>query len=146
MEIRTNVVDVDPWTQTLGLLTQLCAPCDVQASARAREANEVRRTRAGTDARIKTYPISERRAVAIRVIERQSATTVSIAWHDATRCSYGDQAWQTVRARVRGVCAVSGCPIEPGDPVYRPRPTRPVPINAGAMILASVLERIEERA
>ncbi|KUY62056.1 DUF3331 domain-containing protein [Burkholderia sp. RF2-non_BP3] len=143
MELRTNATDVDPWTQTLGLLTQLCAPRDVRASARPREA---RRTRAGADARNKPHAISERRAVAISVVERHSATTVSIAWRDATRCSYGDQVWQTARARVGGVCAVSGCRIEPGDPVYRPRPTRPVPINAGAMILASMLEQIEETA
>ncbi|WP_175922779.1 DUF3331 domain-containing protein [Burkholderia latens] len=143
MEIRTNATDVDPWTQTLGLLTQLCAPRDVRASARPRETH---RARPGADGRNKLYAMSERRTVAVSVVERQSATTVSIAWRDATRCSYGDQVWQTARARVGGVCAVSGRPIAPGDPVYRPRPTRPVPINAGAMILASVLEQIEETA
>ncbi|KVH61560.1 hypothetical protein WS89_13525 [Burkholderia sp. MSMB1072] len=143
MESRTNMTDIDPWTQTLGLLTQLCAPRDVRAAARPREA---RRTRTGPDPRHKPSAVSARRTVAVSFVERQTATTVSIAWRDATHCSYGDQVWQTARARVGGVCAVSGRPVEPGDSIYRPRPTRPVPLNAGAMILASVLEQIEQAA
>lgn len=143
MEIRTNATDLDPWTQTLGLLTQLCAARDVPAAARPREA---RVTRAGANSRSNAPVMSARRAVAVSFVERQTATTVSIAWRDATHCSYGDQVWKTARARISGVCAVSGRPVEPGDPIYRPGPTRPVPLNAGAMILASVLEQIEEAA
>jgi hypothetical protein len=44
-----------------------------------------------------------------------------------------------MRARTADVCAMSGCAISPGDVVYWPN-LRPVPSNAGAMILASVLD------
>ncbi|WP_409241550.1 DUF3331 domain-containing protein [Caballeronia sp. INML2] len=55
------------------------------------------------------------------------------------RCCYGDQTWRAMRARTADVCAMSGCAISPGDVVYWPN-LRPVPSNAGAMILASVLD------
>ncbi|WP_309925306.1 hypothetical protein [Caballeronia sp. LZ033] len=60
----------------------------------------------------------ERRA-AVKLIERQSKATATIEWHDVTRGSYG-------------------------DPVYAPN-SRPVPSNAGAMILASVLDQAMPR-
>jgi hypothetical protein len=44
-----------------------------------------------------------------------------------------------MRARTADVCAMSGCAMSPGDVVYGPT-LRPVPSNAGAMILASVLD------
>jgi hypothetical protein len=80
------------------------------------------------------------RRVAVKLIEKQSTTTATIEWRDSTRCCYGDQVWRAMRARTAGVCAMSGCAILPGDQVYAPN-SRPVPSNAGAMILASVLDQ-----
>jgi hypothetical protein len=76
----------------------------------------------------------------VKLIERPSSTTATIEWRDPTRCCYGDQVWRAMRARTAGVCAMSGVEIRPGDRVYGPNP-RPVPGNAGAMILASVLDQ-----
>lgn len=84
------------------------------------------------------------RRVAVKLIERQSTTTATIEWRDATRCSYGDQVWRAMRARTAGICAMSGGAILPGDQVYAPN-SRPVPSNAGAMILASVLDEAMPR-
>ncbi|MBR8060424.1 DUF3331 domain-containing protein [Burkholderia dolosa] len=140
MDSRTNVTDVDPWMQMLGLLTQSCTVRDVCAAARPRGGRRTRVVVAAAAAMV------ERRSVAVSFLERQTATTVSLAWRDATRCAYGEQVWQAARARFGGVCAVSGRAVQPGDAIYRPRPTRPVPLNAGAMILASVLEQIESAA
>ncbi|MCA8032088.1 DUF3331 domain-containing protein [Burkholderia arboris] len=78
-----------------------------------------------------------------RFVDRVSATAVTIAWHDSTHCSYGDQAWHATRARTSAVCAISGRSVLPGDAVYQPR-GRPRPLNADAMILASALHEAEE--
>jgi hypothetical protein len=74
----------------------------------------------------------------IRIIDRteQSAT---VAWHDPTSCHYDDQRWHRARATRDGVCAISGTIIQRGADIYRPSRARPVPVNAGAMILASML-------
>ncbi|MDR5823906.1 hypothetical protein [Caballeronia sp. LZ043] len=66
-----------------------------------------------------TYDLSVERLAAVKLIERQSKATATIEWHDVTRGSYG-------------------------DPVYAPN-SRPVPSNAGAMILASVLDQAMPR-
>jgi hypothetical protein len=76
----------------------------------------------------------------VRVIERQTAQTVTLDWRDPTNCCYREQLWVAARSRVSARCAMSGAPILPGDEIFRPRPTRPAPRNVGAMILASVVE------
>ncbi|WP_321796926.1 DUF3331 domain-containing protein [Caballeronia sp. J97] len=115
---------LDPWAQTIFRLTSLSDGVSGAApSPRRAFAHSV-----------------DRSVVAVKLIERPSTTTVTIEWRDSTRCCYGDQVWRAMRARVAGVCAMSGSEIQPGDHVYSPNP-RPVPGNAGAMILASVLDR-----
>ncbi len=77
--------------------------------------------------------------MSVCLIERPTSATATIAWRDATHCSYGDQLWHVSRARVSGICAMSGTAIRIGDKVFKPRRGRPAPLNAGAMILAEVL-------
>lgn len=123
----------DPWLQTLGLLSALsgnsdAVAVDVAAVAACSGRNEAH------------LPVmGERFEVQVLVIDRPSQTTATVVWRDATHCSYGDQVWHASRARVAGVCAMSGRAIRPGDAIYKPRPCKPAPLNAGAMILQRVL-------
>ncbi|BAN27839.1 DUF3331 domain-containing protein [Caballeronia insecticola] len=116
-------IALDPWAQTIFQLTTWHEGAGIEAPLTRRPFAQ-----AG-DGR-----------VAVKLIERPSTTTATIEWRDSTRCCYGDQVWRAMRARTAGVCAMSGCAISPGDAVYGPNP-RPVPSNAGAMILASVLDQ-----
>ncbi|MFM0323299.1 DUF3331 domain-containing protein [Caballeronia glebae] len=114
---------LDPWAQTIFRLTSLSDGASFEAPSPRR-----------------AFAQGDDRRVAVKLIERPSTTTATIEWRDSTRCCYGDQVWRAMRARSAGVCAMSGCAINPGDHVYAPNP-RPVPRNAGAMILASVLDQ-----
>ncbi|HEY1998707.1 DUF3331 domain-containing protein [Paraburkholderia sp.] len=78
----------------------------------------------------------------VRVVERVSAGLVVVCWCDATACRYGDQVWKADIAKRRGRCALSDAPIAAGDAIYRPRPGRPRPVNAAAMMLACEVERV----
>lgn len=80
--------------------------------------------------------------VQIEVIERLSESSIAVLWQDATRCRYADQVWISCRARIKGRCAVSGATIRRDDAIYKPRVRSAVPANAGAMILATVIERM----
>ncbi|GAB6852420.1 DUF3331 domain-containing protein [Paraburkholderia kururiensis] len=147
MDFATNMTTVDPWTQTLGLLSQLCGG-DTRPAARGREAQAARMAgsaaaSAGTSSAPAQPGSAMRRSVSLSVIERPTSTTVTIAWRDATHCSYGDQLWHVARARRSGICAMSGRAIRRGDLVYHPRRSRPKPLNDGAMILASVLCEVD---
>lgn len=149
MDFPTNAIPVDPWTQTLGLLSQLCGG-DARPAARGRETPLVRTAGHATAAvtAAASAPRAQagnamRRSVSLSVIEHPTSTTVTIAWRDSTHCSYGDQLWQVSRARRSGVCAMSGRAIRRGDLVYQPRRIRPKPLNDGAMILASVLCEVQ---
>ncbi|MDE1178993.1 DUF3331 domain-containing protein [Paraburkholderia sp.] len=85
--------------------------------------------------------------VELTLIERLNERTVSIRWHDATGCHYGEQPWEKKIARSRGVCLVSGKTITRGDWVYSPSTrssTRPA--NADAMISAAELDEMSEAA
>ncbi|HYS64323.1 MAG TPA: DUF3331 domain-containing protein [Paraburkholderia sp.] len=79
------------------------------------------------------------RHVQVEVIERLSQTSIAVLWQDATRCRYADQVWISCRARLKGRCALSGAMIRRNDPIYKPRVRSAIPVNAGAMILASVI-------
>ena len=116
-------IALDPWAQTIFRLTSLNNGVSFDAPSLRRP-----------------FAQPDDSRVAVKLIERPSTTTVTIEWRDATRCCYGDQVWRAMRARKAGVCAMSGDAIRPGDQVYAPNP-RPVPSNAGAMILASVLDQ-----
>ncbi|MCP3724290.1 DUF3331 domain-containing protein [Paraburkholderia sp. BR14263] len=127
MEAQTQVVD--PWQMTIGLLGLLSGEtCPSQPVPAARK------------------PASRRSAdkpvpgLTIRVLERATATRVTLAWRDPARCAYCDQEWYRTRARRSGVCAVSGREIRRGEHVYRPRPMRPQALNADAMIHSLVLD------
>jgi hypothetical protein len=116
-------IALDPWAQTIFQLTSLSGGVSFEAPSLRRP-----------------FAQPEDSRVAVKLIERPSTTTVTIEWRDSTRCCYGDQVWRAMRARTTGVCAMSGGAIRRGDHVYAPNP-RPLPSNAGAMILASVLDQ-----
>ncbi|WP_027209928.1 DUF3331 domain-containing protein [Burkholderia sp. WSM2232] len=123
----------DPWQQTLGLLSTLSGGANSGVGDIAALAQRAGRNGARLAA------LSQRSAVQIQVIDRPSRTTATVIWRDSTHCSYGDQTWHASRARTAGVCAMSGRAIQRGDAIYKPRPCRPAPLNAGAMILGSVM-------
>lgn len=125
--MQPNANFIDPWMQTIGLLSLLSG---VSGAGNRRAAASERRPQVAT-------PL---KGVQVRLIDRPSRSTATIEWRDPTHCCYGDQVWRTSRARVAGVCAMSGRPVRPGDAVYKPRACRPMPINSDAMILRSVLE------
>ncbi|HEF5869625.1 TPA: DUF3331 domain-containing protein [Burkholderia cenocepacia] len=56
-----------------------------------------------------------------------------VRWVESGRCHYGEQRWRLRVALQPGRCALSGQPIEPGEPVFRPV-RRPVPANGDEMI------------
>ncbi|CAB3752049.1 hypothetical protein GQ57_05580 [Burkholderia sp. MSh2] len=56
-----------------------------------------------------------------------------VRWVESGRCHYGEQRWRLRVALQPGRCAISGRPIEPGEPVFRPV-RRPVPANGDEMI------------
>ncbi|MGF6972938.1 hypothetical protein QFZ94_001365 [Paraburkholderia sp. JPY465] len=116
----------DPWARTVGLLGQLSdeLPVNGEMSVAALFKREVQN--------VSTVPVV---GVTVRLLERSTATRVTLAWSDPLRCAYHDQEWHLTRARHSGVCAISGMKIRRGEIVYRPRATRPrMPVNANAMI------------
>jgi hypothetical protein len=82
------------------------------------------------------------RKCVIRLLERNSPTSATVAWSDSTSCFYGAQLWRRCIAKKAGVCSLSGQTIATGNAVYRPRRVRPIPRNIEAMILAAVLETV----
>ncbi|MBB5469750.1 hypothetical protein OKW30_005607 [Paraburkholderia sp. Clong3] len=119
-----NANVMDPWEQTICLLG---TPSRRLAAV---EGAEQRRQKAHCADGCFT--------AAVTLIDRPTSSTATIAWRDATRGCFGDQAWRMARARMPGFCAMSGQAINPGDAVYKPI-SRPTPINAEAMILACVV-------
>ncbi|RKE35742.1 uncharacterized protein DUF3331 [Paraburkholderia sp. BL23I1N1] len=132
-----NANFTDPWMQTLGLLSVLSGDTDAGAGVNELAAEVARNGRKNC-----ALPVmGQRFEVQVHVIDRPSQSTATVIWRDPTRCSYGDQVWHASRARVSGVCAMSGRAIQPGDAIYKPRPCRPAPLNTGAMILRTVLDK-----
>ncbi|MFM0554883.1 DUF3331 domain-containing protein [Paraburkholderia sediminicola] len=127
-----NANFIDPWMQTIGLLSMPASGSKDRGSG----LNEGNPARHVDDTAL--------HCVTVSLLDRPTASTATISWRDSTRCCYGDQVWCASRARTEGVCAMSGRPIRRGDAVYRPRPCRPAPRNAGAMILTSVLNDATE--
>lgn len=62
-----------------------------------------------------------------------------VRWRESGRCHYGEQRWRLRVAPQPGRCAISGRPIAPGEPVYRPV-RRPVPVNADEMICPAAVQ------
>src|ERR1700744_1964899 len=95
----TNADIIDPWMQTIGLLS---APAGgVKGCGSGLKEDNGARHMDGTALR----------GVAVSLIDRPSSSTATISWRDSTRCCYGDQIWHSSRARTQGVCALSGRPI-----------------------------------
>jgi hypothetical protein len=130
--MQPNANFIDPWMQTVGLLSLLSGGS--RRGGRRDAANE------GGPRTSRAQVTIELKGVQVRLIDRPSRSTATIEWRDATHCCYGDQVWRTSRARVAGVCAMSKRPIRPGDAIYKPRACRPMPVNGEAMILRCVLE------
>jgi Domain of unknown function (DUF3331) len=123
----------DPWMQTIDLLSVL-------SGGTVAGVNELAAAVAWKGRKEYHLPtMGKRYDVQVQLVDRPTRSTATIAWRDSTACSYGDQVWYASRARMKGVCVISGRAILPGDLVYRPRMYRPRPINAGAMVLGSVL-------
>jgi hypothetical protein len=127
MESQTQVVDA--WGMTIGLLGSLSGDtCPDLPSASRRKAV----SRHNTD-----RPVV---GLTVRVVERSTATRLTLSWRDPSRCAYCDQEWFRTRARRNGVCAVTGRAIQRGEDVYRPRAMRPRALNADMMIHCIVLD------
>ncbi|WP_107313926.1 DUF3331 domain-containing protein [Burkholderia metallica] len=86
-------------------------------------------------------PVAGHAAAAVSPLRPQLFVTVLeagddallVRWVESGRCHYGEQRWRLRVALQPGRCAISGQPIEPGEPVFRPV-RRPVPANGDEMI------------
>lgn len=62
--------------------------------------------------------------VKIRIVERVTDCTVTVAWSHSCQGSFGAQVWREAKSPIAQVCAFSGDPIARGDVIYKPlRPT-----------------------
>ncbi|SEA94415.1 DUF3331 domain-containing protein [Paraburkholderia sartisoli] len=129
--MRAKLADDECWRAALRLLDGGSCECATSRPAPRREA-----------AAVPVAQASARHEHVVHVVERVSAGSVVVCWCDATSCRYGDQVWKVGIAKRRGRCALSDAPISAGDAIYRPRPGRPRPVNAAAMMLASEVERV----
>jgi hypothetical protein len=116
------------WQQTIG---QLDAGCAHQLAAHVRQI-------------VSAYPskrVSPRNeAISVVPLDRISPRTATVSWSDPQGCKYGEQVWRQATARRSGICVLSGQPISRGTAIYRPTKTDPMPTNADAMVLATVME------
>jgi hypothetical protein len=134
---------LDSWSTTMQSCTELLSPWAQTVLHLDQHAQAMFRTTIVTEIdRHARERESGGSSIIVRVIERTTSSTVVIEWRDPTHCSYGDQIWRASRARGVGTCAISGEPIHCGDWVYRPT-GRPLPRNAGAMILASHIDKVD---
>jgi hypothetical protein len=128
---------IDPWIQTIQLLSPGSQLPDVddQRTFTAR-----RRASSGCKSAFSADPSHHQ---VVSLIERTTSSTATFAWRDPTSCSYGEQIWRAARAKVSGICAISGARIKRGDLIFHPQRSKLAPANAGAMILASALNDVE---
>jgi len=129
-----NANSTDPWMQTIGLLSLLSGVSDADVGRDSAATDKSARKACQLAARVDCCEVK------VTLIDRPSASTATIAWRDSTNCFYGYQVWRASRSGVEGVCAMSGRTIHRGDAVYQPCAGRRAPLNAGAMILTSVLD------
>lgn len=118
---------------------------DVWCNAPAHGAHDAMSLRDGVVAHplvtIGRAPVADHAAAAASPLRPQLFVTVLeagddgllIRWVESGRCHYGEQRWRLRVALQPGRCALSGRPIEPGEPVFRPV-RRPVPANGDEMI------------
>jgi len=131
------VSQIDPWVQTIQLLSFEPRFPDVCV-----DATPVARHTASHGCRA-MLSTSSSPQLKVSLIERTTSSTVTIAWRDPTSCFYGAQIWRIASAKVSGICALSGQRIRRGDRIFHPRPCKPAPVNARAMILESALNAVE---
>ncbi|MGF6781351.1 DUF3331 domain-containing protein [Paraburkholderia sp. GAS334] len=124
------VSQVDPWVQTIRLLSSGSRCADARADTTP-------------VAKHRTSSISRSPHLKVSLIERTTSLTVTIAWWDPTSCFYGAQIWRVASAKVSGICALSGQRIRRGDRIFHPQRSKAAPVNARAMILESALNAIE---
>jgi hypothetical protein len=123
----------DPWCSAVAALMRLTyASADIEATP---SITSVTGARGST-----RQPLVPRPSLTVRIVERLTHCTVSVCWHDATACRYDDQIWRLGVARRSGVCALTSRSIQTGEAVYRPINTSCIPLNHGAMILASCID------
>jgi hypothetical protein len=126
----------DPWVQTIRLLSPEPRCPEVKGDKPPVVKRAAPFGSKGT--------ITERPAqLLVSLVERTTSSTVTIAWRDPTSCFYGAQIWRVANAKVSGICALSGVRIRRGDRIFHPQRTKPIPVNARAMILESALNAIE---
>ncbi|KWH62399.1 DUF3331 domain-containing protein [Burkholderia sp. AU39826] len=118
---------------------------DLSCDASALDEDDAMPSRGGAVAHplvtIGRTPIPEQATAAASPLRPQLFVTVLeagddallVRWVDSGRCHYGEQRWRLRVALQPGRCALSGQPIEPGEPVFRPV-RRPVPANGDEMI------------
>ena len=128
---------VDPWVRTIQLLSSEPRYPDV-----GDDPAPVAKRNTSHGCKL-TSSISCSSHLKVSVVERTTSSSVTIAWRDATSCFYGAQIWRVASARVSGICALSGQRIRRGDRIFHPHRSKPMPVNARAMILESALDAIE---
>ncbi|ABE30079.1 hypothetical protein Bxe_A2895 [Paraburkholderia xenovorans LB400] len=121
----------DPWSHLLGELRVFSKGLQQDAGRRFGATQVV------LAARTIYRPSPE---LVVTLAERTGPTSATVVWNEPN-CRYGYQTWRAAVSRVSGVCVISGTRIRRGDLVFKPQ-MRPVPLNAHAMILQSVVDRI----
>ncbi|KVS73585.1 DUF3331 domain-containing protein [Burkholderia cepacia] len=128
----------------LNTMESLICEEDVPCDAPARIEHDAMPPRGGAAHPLVTpggAPAPEHAAAALSPLRPQLFVTVLeagddallVRWVESGRCHYGEQRWRLRVALQPGRCAISGQPIEPGEPVFRPV-RRPVPANGDEMI------------
>jgi hypothetical protein len=121
----------DPWGHLLGELKVFSKVLSPDAGRRFAT------TPVSLDARTAYAPSPE---LVVSIAERTGPTSATVIWNEPS-CRYGYQTWRAAVSRVSGVCVISGKVIRRGDMVFKPQ-ARPVPLNAHAMILQAVVDRL----
>jgi hypothetical protein len=121
----------DPWLHSINMLSP---QSEFTIQVQRKTEMEMRRAaRANRNARAEKNSI-------VKILDKPTETTATVAWFDSTSCCYGDQTWLLRVARSSGTCALTGEPVSKGDHVYQPRSRSPRPLNANEMILSSVVK------
>lgn len=135
LEMLANSNYLDPWLQTVQLLSRISADVDADCLA----SNSQQQTVTGKSVFIPiTY--DQFSGASIRVVERMGSRTITVSWCDSTMCHYPAQIWEMVVATRAGRCAISNVAVKRGDHVFRPRSRGLKPVNAAAIITVDAVE------
>jgi hypothetical protein len=128
--MQHNIRTSDPWLHAVKMLKR--------SNDRSFQHSELEPIQARTGI-LSRKSVHRRNNTFVKVLEKPTSTTATVAWFDSTSCHYGDQSWSLRVARSNGICALTGEAVRKGDRVYQPRTSGHRPLNANAMILSSVL-------